>query len=194
MNFLAHIYLSGDNDMVRIGGFMADGIHGKKPEDFQPDIKKGILLHRAIDSFTDSHPVFRQTTKRLHPAYHHYAGVIADIYYDHFLAKNWAVYNDEPLKEYAAAFYRLLETNRDLLADRTKNMMPHMISQDWLTSYATVDGIGKILWQMDRRTGNKSGMARSVNELKEFYGEFEKEFTVFFAEVRAFAEDKIKEL
>ena len=85
MNFLAHIYLSGENDLLKIGNFMADGIHGKAPESLPADVQKGIVLHRHIDTYTDAHPIFRQSTKRLHPVYHHYAGVIIDIYYDHFL-------------------------------------------------------------------------------------------------------------
>ena len=89
MNFLAHIYLSGDNDLIKIGNFMADGIRGKHYEYLPAEVQKGIVLHRAIDTYTDSHPIFRQSTKRLHHRYHHYAGVIVDVFYDHFLAKNW---------------------------------------------------------------------------------------------------------
>lgn len=193
MNFLAHIYLSGDNDLVKIGNFMADGIHGK-PEDFPADVQKGIILHRAIDTFTDAHPIFRQGTKRLHPRYHHYAGVIMDIYYDHFLAKNWSKYHSTPLEEYTIAFYTALEDNYDILTERTKGLMPHMITYNWLASYATVDGISEILMQMDHRTKNKSGMRTSVDELREFYTEFESEFTEFFEELRAFVKEKLAQL
>ena len=63
MNFLAHIYLSGDNEMIAIGNFIADGIRGKQYKKFQKDIKTGILLHRQIDTFTDAHPIVRQSTK-----------------------------------------------------------------------------------------------------------------------------------
>lgn len=194
MNFLAHIYLSGDNDMVKIGNFMADSLHGKKPEDFPDEVKKGILLHRAIDTFTDNHPVFRQSTKRLHPIYHHYSGVIVDIFYDHFLAKNWSDYHTVPLEEYAESFYTLLKNNEDVLTDRTQKVISYMIPQNWLVKYADTDGIAVILAQMDRRTKNKSGMANSIAELKEFYTEFEKEFREFFEELKAFAKHKIKSL
>ena len=71
MNFLAHIYLSGDNDLIKIGNFMADGIRGRQYEKYPLEIQKGIILHRAIDTFTDAHPIFRQSTKRLHQNYHH---------------------------------------------------------------------------------------------------------------------------
>ncbi len=194
MNFLAHIYLSGDNDMVKIGNFMADSIHGNKPEDFPEDIKTGILLHRAIDTFTDSHPVFRQSTKRLHSEYHHYSGVIVDIFYDHFLAKNWDDYHIQPLKDYAESFYALLLANRDVLTTRTKNVINYMIPQNWLVKYADINGIAEILAQMDRRTKHKSGMANSVNELREFYPSFENEFKEFFEEVKEFSKDKLRSL
>lgn len=194
MNFLAHIYLSGDNDMVKIGNFMADSIHGNKPEDFPEDIKTGILLHRAIDTFTDSHPVFRQSTKRLHSEYHHYSGVIVDIFYDHFLAKNWDDYHTQPLEDYAESFYALLLANRDVLTARTKNIINYMIPQNWLVKYADINGIAEILAQMDRRTKHKSGMANSVKELRKFYSSFESEFKEFFEEVKEFSKDKLRSL
>jgi acyl carrier protein phosphodiesterase len=104
MNFLAHIYLSGDNYLIKIGNFMADGIRGKQFKNYPQEVQKGIVLHRAIDTFTDAHPVFRQSTKKLHSRYHHYAGVIVDVFYDHFLAKNWANYSDENLADYVNHF------------------------------------------------------------------------------------------
>lgn len=193
MNFLAHIYLSGDNDLIKLGNFMADGIHGK-PDNFPADVQKGITLHRAIDTYTDAHPIFRQGTKRLHAAYHHYAGVIMDIFYDHFLAKNWADYSDVPLAEYVASFYQSLNDNYDLLTDRAKGMMPHMIQYDWLGSYVTVDGIGRILKQMDHRTKNRSGMGNSVNELLEHYDAYELEFRDFFIDIKKHVQKKLATL
>lgn len=193
MNFLAHIYLSGDNDLIKIGNFIADGIHGK-PDDFPPDVRKGIIVHRAIDTYTDAHPIFRQGTKRLHAAYHHYAGVIMDIFYDHFLAKNWKEYSTEPLEEFTVAFYRSLEDNFDILTERAKSMMPHMIQHNWLLSYATTEGIARILTQMDHRTKNRSGMGKSIKELLEFYDDYEKEFREFFIDMQQHVKEKLAEL
>src|SRR5690554_6387545 len=100
MNFLGHIYLSGDDDLIKIGNFMADGIRGKDYENFSEELKTGILLHRFIDSYTDSHPIFRQSTKKLHANYSHYSGVLVSIFYDLFLAKYWLNYLDVPLEDY----------------------------------------------------------------------------------------------
>ncbi|GEP50994.1 ACP phosphodiesterase [Flavobacterium noncentrifugens] len=194
MNFLAHIYLSNDNDFIKIGNFMADGIRGKHYEHLPADIQKGIILHRAIDTFTDSHPIFRQSTKRLHDRYHHYAGVIVDVIYDHFLAKNWSKYSDENLADFVEHFYQILRDNTQHLNEKTIGMMPYMIKYNWLLSYQYVDGIARILYQMDQRTKNNSKMQFSIEELKEFYTYFENEFTIFFEDLRAFAKEKLETL
>lgn len=194
MNFLAHIYLSGENDLIKIGNFMADGIRGKQFEHFPLDVQKGIQLHRFIDTYTDSHDIFRKSTKRLHDRYHHYAGVIVDIVYDHYLAKNWSNYSDEKLETFISRFYNSLHDNYDILTEKTQDLMPYMIARNWLLSYRTVDGIHQILTQMDRRSKNISQMQYAVEELKEFYDEFEEEFTLFFEEMKKEANTKLLSL
>lgn len=194
MNFLAHIYLSGDDEDIIIGNFIADGIKGKRYQKFPPAIAKGILLHRAIDTFTDSHPIVHQSTARLHKNYGHYSGVIVDILYDHFLAKNWSTYSVVPLDEFVENFYKLLRKNFTILPARIQRMMPYMIADNWLLSYATVEGIGKILTQMNVRTKGVSKMNLAVEELVTYYDDFEKEFTLFFEELRAHSVQKLSEL
>ncbi|MCB0466058.1 MAG: acyl carrier protein phosphodiesterase [Aequorivita sp.] len=194
MNFLAHIYLSGNEEGVIIGNFIADGIKGKKYLKYPHSIAKGILLHRGIDSFTDTHPTVHKSTARLHKNYSHYSGVIVDILYDHFLAKNWSKYSNQPLNEYVQDFYELLRKNFTILPTRIQRMMPYMIADNWLLSYATVEGISKILAQMNDRTKGVSKMNLAVVELEEFYDEFETEFTTFFDELIAFSNQKLNEL
>ena len=194
MNFLAHIYLSGDNDLMKIGNFMADGIHGKHFDVFPIDIQKGIVLHRAIDTFTDAHPIFRQSTKRLHANYHHYSGIIVDIFYDHFLAKKWSTYSDEKLAIFTERFYQSLHENYKSLTERTQKMMPYMINHNWLLSYQTIEGIEIILAKMDTRMKRNSNMRFAVAELRTYYSEFETEFTSFFEELIAFSNQKIQTL
>src|SRR5690554_6869802 len=118
MNFLAHIYLSGNDEEVILGNFIADGIKGKTYENYPKGIQTGILLHRGIDTFTDAHPIVRQSTKRLHKNFGHFSGVIVDVFYDHFLAKNWKTYSNEPLEEYVQRFYGLLQRHYDSLPKR----------------------------------------------------------------------------
>lgn len=191
MNFLAHIYLSGSNDLIKIGNFMADGVRGKQYLAFDSEIQKGIVLHRAIDSFTDSHPQFRKCTKRLHSQYHHYSGVIVDVFFDHFLAKKWGDYSEETLEDFVNNFYTSLTIYEAHLTEKAKMMKPYMIQQNWLLSYQSIDGIEKILTQMDRRTKNRSMMRNSVTELKQYYTEFEDDFKDFFEELRDFSSKKL---
>lgn len=194
MNYLAHIYLSGDNDLVTIGNFIADGIKGKSYKKYPRDFQIGILLHRHIDTFTDAHEVVRQSTKRLHEKYGHYSGIIVDILYDHFLAKNWDNYSTKSLKSYVGNFYDSLETHYEILPLRIQKMMPYMITDNWLESYASIEGISRVLDGMNRRTKNRSGMDAAVNELEIFYLEFETEFSLFFKELILFSEEKLIQL
>lgn len=194
MNFLAHIYLSGDNDLLKIGNFMADSIRGHSYDNYPTEIRKGILLHRSIDSFTDMHPIYRQSKHRLHEKYGHYSGVIMDIFYDHFLAKNWRHYSEIKLEDYAQDFYLLLKDNYEVLTERAKGMMPYMIGRNWLVSYATIEGLQMIMFQMDYRTKHRVAMDESIVELKQFYTEFENEFTLYFEELRQHCEEKLATL
>lgn len=190
MNFLAHIYLSFDDKEITLGNFFADHIRGNKFGHLPTKIQKGILLHREIDTFTDSHPTVRKSSKRLHKNYSHYSRVIVDIYYDHFLAKNWSDYSEVPLDEYVENFYNLLEDNYDVLPMATKRMMPYMMADNWLLNYANLAGINNVLHGMNRRTKNKSKMNFAILDLEEHYTEFENEFTSFFEELITFSNQK----
>ncbi|NBL65144.1 DUF479 domain-containing protein [Flavobacterium sp. NST-5] len=194
MNFLAHIYLSGKNPQIQIGGIMADGIRGKDYLNYPKDIQKGILLHRKIDTFTDAHPIFRQSKHRLHENYGHFSGIIVDVFYDHFLAKNFKKYSREKLNDFALSFYQNLLNHQNDLNLKTLNMIPYMIEGNWLYNYQFIEGVEKTLTQMDHRTKFKSKMGKSVSELKLFYKEFETEFTQFFEEIRIFCKTELQKI
>lgn len=89
MNHLAHFVLSGGDADLAVGNFVADFITNRQLPDFTEGVQRGIQLHRAIDTFTDAHPIVKRSTKRLHPFHHKYSPVIVDVYYDFLLAKNW---------------------------------------------------------------------------------------------------------
>ncbi|MGW1455519.1 acyl carrier protein phosphodiesterase [Salegentibacter agarivorans] len=192
MNFLAHIYLSGDNAQLKIGNFIADSVKGKQYLDFPAEIQKGIVLHRAIDTFTDTHPIVSKSVERLFDRYGHYSRVIVDILYDHFLAANWKEYCGTPLKKYTEDFYKLLETNFEVLPKPVQNFLPYMVADNWLYNYREIEGIEKILFQMNRRIKYRAKMHLAVEELREFYEEFENEFRMFFEELKAYVKSEIK--
>jgi acyl carrier protein phosphodiesterase len=169
---------------------MADSIRGNKFKHLPERVQKGIVLHREIDTFTDTHPIPKKSSKKLHKNYSHYSRVIVDIFYDHFLAKNWKAYSDEPLGIFVEGFYNLLEDNYSILPDGVKHMMPYMIADNWLLNYAKMDGIAKVLNGMNRRTKNRSKMNFAIVDLEEHYDTFEAEFTAFFEELMVFSRQK----
>ena len=184
MNYLAHIYLSGNQPDIMIGNFVADSIKGKKYLTYPTKIQKGILLHRQIDTATDAHPAFRRSTKRLHGKYGHYSGIIVDIFYDHFLAKNWTDYSLTPLEDYIQSFYKLLRDNFEELPENIQKMAPIMMEGNWLLIYSKLEGIDRVLAGMNRRTKNRSGMDRAGEELREYYALFEADFRIVFKDIQ----------
>ncbi len=173
---------------------MADSIRGNSYLKHPEEIKKGILLHRYIDTFTDAHPIYRKSKHRLHEKYGHYSGVIMDIVYDHFLAKNWANYSNEDLVDYADTFYSLLQENYEILTEKTKGMLPYMIARNWLVSYASLAGLEMILFQMDYRTKHRVNMQEAIVEVEKYYFDFEEEFKLFFEELQQHCKEKLEEL
>lgn len=189
MNYLAHIFLSGENPNIMIGNFMADSIKGSKHNSYPSEIQKGILLHRQIDTATDAHPAFRQSTKRLHKNYGHYSGIIVDIFYDHFLAKNWSRFSDVPLDDYIQSFYKLLREKNEILPENIQKMTPIMIKGNWLLIYSELEGIDRVLGGMNRRTKNKSGMDKAGYELRAFYSLFEADFELVMKDLQKLSLD-----
>ena len=183
MNFLAHIYLSGHNDLLKIGNFIGDFVKGKAIENYSNEVQKGIRLHRMIDEYTDNHPTVLQSKIRLRPKYRHYAPVIVDVYYDHFLASLWSNYSEYELKQYCQNFYDLTDSYYNIIPTRARHMLVHMKKGNWLYNYQFLEGIHLALSGMSRRTTHKSYMEGSVEDLKANYEAFKAEFVEFFPDL-----------
>ena len=183
MNFLAHLYLSGKDENVMLGNFIADAVKGSHFKDYPDGVAKGILLHREIDHYTDNHPVFRRSKSRLSAKYGIFSGIIVDIYYDHFLARNWDDFAEEDLRGYVAAAYFILVRKFHLLPTRSKRILPFMVSQNWLVGYAQFDSLQRVFNGMSRRTNNISGMENAVSDLKADYDHFKDDFMEFFPQI-----------
>ncbi len=193
MNFLAHLFLSGDDPEIMVGNFIGDFVRGKNIYDqFKPAIALGIELHREIDEFTDSHSVVMESKIRLRPTYRHYSPVIVDMFYDHFLAKNWRVYHKEPLDRYSLEAYAILNKFNDQLPERVQGLLPHIIKGNWLFNYSRIEGIHGALSGMSQRTPYDSKMNEASLDLQKYYSEFEDEFTRFFPELQAMSTEFLK--
>ncbi|MFY0628496.1 MAG: DUF479 domain-containing protein [Reichenbachiella sp.] len=182
MNYLAHLYLSFGEEPIIIGNFIADAVKGKKFNDYPTGIKNGILIHREIDFYTDTHEIVKIGKRRL-SEYRHYSGVIMDVFYDHFLASNWSQYSEIPLKRFTTNHYTLLNNNHDVLPERMKHLLRYMEQGDWLFNYHNFEGIQFALSGMSQRTAFKSGMENAVKNLEKDYDLLQNEFHEFFDDI-----------
>ncbi len=183
MNFLAHLYLSGDNPHIQIGNFIGDHVKGRDYEKYAPLIKQGILLHRKIDHFTDTHPIVRQSSQRLKEGYGRYAGIVTDVFYDHFLGVNWDDFSDVPLKQFVNQVHRVLMRNYFKLPNNVKRFLPFMVKSRRLETYATKEGIQRSLEIMANYSSLPNEAQWAMLQMEQHYSEFNDEFRSFFKEI-----------
>ncbi|MCG8384186.1 MAG: acyl carrier protein phosphodiesterase [Cytophagales bacterium] len=190
MNFLAHAYLSGNSTKLLVGNFIGDFVKGKQYRNLEEEVAQGVLLHRAIDDFTDQHPVVGQSKAKLREKYRHYAGVIVDMAYDHFLASNWSRYHSQGLLEYTKKVYAIIEDHNPILPGRMETMLHYMKQDNWLYQYATLEGIDQALTGMSRRTKFDSKMDEAVIDIENHYQDLKAEFETFLPDAVKFAKEQ----
>lgn len=188
MNYLAHIYLSGESDQVILGNFIGDYVKGNKHQEYPEKVAFGIRLHRSIDLFTDQHPDVKKCIDLLKPEYGRYAGIVVDIFFDHFLAANWNKYSVYTLREFAKHAHAVFLSNFRLLPFRVKQFLPFLIQHKRLESYAKVERLHEVLEIMSRRTSLPAKSERAMQILILEYDQFDDLFQRFFAEMIEYVE------
>lgn len=184
MNFLAHAYLSGDNPRILAGNFVGDSVKGKMLDHLPPDMSKGVLLHRFIDDFTDNHPIVKRTRQRMNNRFGKYSWVVSDVYFDHFLALHWNDHSNELLDVFIQKTYTVLQDHFHHFPERSQQMIPFLIRQNWLGAYASIEGISVIMERMSRRASFPSKMEEAGEELLRDYSGYRSDFEAFFPELR----------
>ena len=190
MNFLAHTYLASGTDESIVGALMGDFVKGPLDDRDASDINAAIALHRHIDSFTDAHPLVANSRARVGPTRRRYAGILVDLFYDHFLARQWRDYSDVPLHQFTARVYAALRANENLLPERLRYIAPRMAASDWLASYRDVEAIGIALDRMGERLKRGNALLGSAAELTASYTGFEADFRAFFPDVVRYARER----
>ncbi len=180
MNLLAHIYLSGDDRLLLLGNFIGDAVKGKAYENYPPGIRKGILAHRFIDSFTDDHPLGKEARVLIRPFAGKFAPVVLDLLYDHFLAREWARFHFLPLDQYALQVYQILGEYSDWMPQRIQKMYRYMSREDWLTGYATKEGIQRAMRGLSKRSEYPFDPVQSLAVLNDHEKELHEIFLRFF--------------
>jgi acyl carrier protein phosphodiesterase len=188
MNYLGHIYLSGENELLMVGNFIADYVKGKQYLVYPEEVQKGILLHRKIDHFTDNNIHWQSIREILRPVYHHYAGVASDIFIDHFLASRWSDYSEYPLSRYTKWVHAVFLKNYTIMPERVKEFLAFLIQHNRLLSYSKISGIEESLYIMSLRSTLPNKTAEAIQSLKDNYTEFEKLSHLFLEDVIRFVD------
>jgi acyl carrier protein phosphodiesterase len=189
MNYLAHLFFAEDDPDSIVGSLMGDFVKGRVPDDLPPKLRAGILLHRRIDSYTDAHPIFSRSRRRLRPQLRRYGGILVDIFYDHYLARDWERYADVALASFSRSVYRILIDCMPQMPPRMQRSVGYMIEHDLLMSYRGLGGIARALRGIERRLKRESDLSAGVVDLERDYGAFREDFEDFFPRLIAFARD-----
>jgi acyl carrier protein phosphodiesterase len=188
VNYLAHLFVAGDNPADLVGHMLADFLTLREIAAYPPEIRAGIAMHQRVDAFSDDHPVFAASRRRFQPPYRRYGGVLVDLVYDHFLAKHWDEYSPKlGLPEFTQRAYAILQQHHGILPHRLQKLLPHMIGDDWLCSYRELESVGWALRGISHRLRRENPLATALGVLEANYSGLEGDFRVFFPELTAFA-------
>ncbi len=184
MNWLAHLRLSEDDVEIRLGNVIADFIKGEKRLALNPRIRRGVACHMFIDAFTDSHPVFQRSRTRISPANRKFAGILIDVFYDHFLSVNWESYSGEPKRAFIDGIYFDFERYTAERLPDARRFVLKMAEDDWLGEYETLGGIERTLLRVSGRLKRPGLLAPMAAELTAHYAGLGEDFAEFYPQLR----------
>lgn len=194
MNYLAHLYLARDSDELLVGNFIGDFVKGKLKDRYPPKIARGIILHRKIDAYTDSHPVLRDCRSLISSKRRRFSGVIIDVFFDHFLNVNWTRYSTVPLDEFIRNVCDVISQYDEFLPARAKKLIPAIRDGNWLGRYRNINDLGDVFEGLSRRISRRNQLPGSERELLDNYSEFERYFNIFFPQLIDYAESVKKQI
>jgi acyl carrier protein phosphodiesterase len=185
LNWLAHLYLSEPTPEFRLGNLLPDLVPARALTEFPPAFQEGIRRHRRIDAFTDTHPLFRQSIRRLGPEYRRYGGVLVDMFYDHILAREWDSMASQPLPEFAAEVYASFEAHLARVPPEARYRLLSMRSTNWLCAYRELEGIRLALSRIGSHLRRPIDLGLAVTALEREYERFHEDFREFFPQLAA---------
>lgn len=192
MNYLAHIYLSGDNEEVVVGNFMGDYVKGQDLNNYPKAIKKGLILHRNIDTYTDTHQIVRKCKKCFIQKYRKYAGILIDIIFDHFLTQHWNKFNPEPLDIFVIKVNNILMSYYDIFPERVQFFIPSFIKNNWIKTYSKVEGIDLVLRRMSNRTTLPNETDWAMEQFRKNYKILGQQFMRYFPDIISYVKEKFE--
>ncbi len=192
MNFLAHFHVSPSDPDAITGAFLGDFVRGNVSDhvDLPEVMRFGITLHRQVDAFTDSHPIWQRSAARLDPDRRRLAGIIIDVIYDHFLCRYWVEFSSQELPEFAGNCYNCLLSRTQFMSVEARRVVRRMREYDWLTSYLEKDGISRTFRQLAKRSPALVGIGKAAVDFHQHYEAFENDFLEYYPFLLEFAEQQ----
>lgn len=183
MNYLAHLYFAEPTSESMAANLMGDFVKGRITEGWHPQLREGVLLHRRIDGYTDSHPKILECARMLSGRRRRYAGIILDICFDHYLCLHWQQFHPQPLDTFISDSYRLLQQYRGFMPEPMRQLLERMISQDWLGSYQDSRQIVRALDRVALRLRRPEPMRGAGEEFEQHYEVWQQCFLEFFPDL-----------
>ena len=187
MNYLAHVRLAGDEPESVVGNFIGEMVKGRPGDEYPPGVRRGIMMHRRIDAWTDSHERTKRSARLVSPLRRRWGRVMVDIFYDHLLAKNWDDYSDESFGDFLDRVYGAILGARDMLPEPVATAAGAMVASGWIERYGTREGLAAVFEGVSKRIGRENPLAGAEEELFGNYEEMRRHFEAFFPEAVEYA-------
>ena len=183
MNWLTHLFLSEPNAAFRIGNLLPDMVGPAALAGVSLEMMRGVRQHRRIDAFTDSHPIVRRSVARVGPEFRRFGGIFVDIYFDHFLSREWTNFSGMPLRTFTQEVYDCFESHRHEIPREAHEPLDKMKAEDWLSSYGDLRGVATTLGRIGLRLRRPTPLAEGARILEADYAGFHGDFAAFFPEL-----------
>lgn len=185
MNWLAHLFLSEPNPAFRIGNLLPDLVPLPALSGLSPEFARGVQQHRRIDAFTDSHSIFRRSVARVKPEFRRFGGILVDVFYDHFLSRDWPSLSPVPLPAFVDEVYASFEIHRHEIPPEAYAHLERMKSANWLCAYGDLGGVSTTLGRIGLRLRRPVALANAIGALEDDYAGFQNDFASFFPQLRS---------
>ncbi|MGL4632413.1 MAG: ACP phosphodiesterase [Leadbetterella sp.] len=198
MNYLAHVFLAGYNPGMIVGNILEDYITGSienKDNQLLPyHVKLGIQQHRIIDTFTDSHPIVKQSKSYFYEILGKYSPIITDVLYDHFLLMNWKTYTNEDFSACRNRIYKAFAEYKDIQPIGMQYLIQSMTEHDWLKNYEFDWGLERAFLNLNHKINKPEiDLKIAMPLFHSKYDNLNQEFNLFFPELKEICDNFIDE-
>jgi acyl carrier protein phosphodiesterase len=187
MNYLAHAFLADTSEEFLIGSLIGDFVKGAVRKRYSNEVTQGIIFHRKVDVFTDTHQITMESRHLISGKQRRYAGIVLDICCDHFLSRHWLTYSDTELADFITRVYEVLQKHAPILPERFQSVLPRMLQQNWLACYRSLQGVEMTLERISRRIARDIHLNEAMQDIQKNYKKLERNFLVFFPDLIQFA-------